>query len=80
MVYWISTQTGHEFDFSTCHNKNTIGEEATGNHFINSTFLESSELSLVSASLENEYAMEVYHSTIGEEGNGKPPPKFHFPK
>ena len=54
--------------------------KATGNHLVNSTSLEKlTTLSLVSATLEIEYALEFYENTIGEEGNGKPPREFHFP-
>ena len=51
-----------------------------GSHLINLTFLEKLRgLSLASATLEIEYAMEFYENAIGKEGNGKPSHKIHFP-
>ena len=46
---------------------------------MNSTSLEKlRSLSLVSTTLEIEYAMDFYENTIGEEGNGKPPHEVQF--
>ena len=54
--------------------------KATGNHLIKSTSLEKAQSPVSgSATLEIEYAMGFYEATTGEEGNGKPPHKIHFP-
>ena len=54
--------------------KKAIGEEGNGKppHKIPSPRKKLRALSLVSATLEIDYAMEFYENTIGEEGNGKP--------
>ena len=61
--------------------ENITGEEGNGKrphkiHFPR----KNSALSLVSATLEIEYAMEFYENITGEEGNGKRPHKIHFPR
>ena len=58
-----------------------VVRKATGNHIMNSTYLEKLRaLSLVSAKLEIEYALEFYENTIGAECNREPPHKIHFPR
>ena len=53
-----------------------LAREATGNHLMNSTSLEKLRaLSLVL--LRSKSSML---NTIGEEGNGKPPHEFNFPR
>ena len=61
--------------------ENTIGEEVNGkppDEFL--PYKKLRALSLVSATLEIEYAMEFYGHNIGEEGNGEPLHKIHFPR
>ena len=51
-----------------------------GNHLVKSNSLELRALSLVSATLKIEYAMEFYENTIGEIGNEKSPHEIQFPR
>ena len=59
-----SQHRGCQFDSSVCHiKKMPLMRKATGNHLIKSTFLEKTQsLSLVSGTLEIEYAMQLKKS------------------
>ena len=58
---------GCQFDSSTCHfKKNAIGEEGNGKPPLELHFLrKNSALTLVSATLEIEYAVELYKIILG---------------
>ena len=63
---------GCQFESYTCRNKNVIGEEGNGKpphkiHFPRNVLR---ALSPVSAKLKNEYALEFYEKTVGQEVTG----------
>ena len=60
--------------------KTQLVRKATRNHLVKSTSIEKTQSPVSGFCYAKiEYAMEFYENTTGEEGNGKPPHKIHFP-